>query len=90
MVPLQNWLLEAQAAPSALTGVLGNAVPGVALLLILRLRGVLNGNPQAVPPGGLIMALGLAAVLLASARLWRVRGERRWLALSSVGQNGAS
>jgi hydrogenase-4 component F len=88
LVPLQAWLLEAQAAPAVLTGVLGNAVPGVALLLILRLRGVLNGNPQAVPPGGLMMALGLAAVLLAGVGLWRLRGERRWLALSSVGQNG--
>ena len=88
LAPLQSWLMEAQAAPAVLTGVLGNAVPGVALLVILRLRGVLNGNPQAVSPGGLIMALGLVTVLLAAAGLWRMRGERRWLALSSVGQNG--
>jgi hydrogenase-4 component F len=88
LAPLQGWLLEAQAAPVALGGVLGGAVPGVALLVILRLRGVLNGNPQAVPPGGPIMALGLAALLIAGAGLWRARPERRWLALSSVGQNG--
>jgi hydrogenase-4 component F len=88
LAPLQGWLLEAQAGPVALGGVLGGAVPAVALLVILRLRGVLNDNPQAVPPGALIMALGLAAVLLSGLGLWRARPERRWLALSSVGQHG--
>jgi hydrogenase-4 component F len=88
LAPLQGWLLEAQAAPVALGGVLGGAVPSVALLVILRLRGVLDGNPQAVAPGALIMALGLAAVLLSGVGLWRARPERRWLALSSVGQHG--
>jgi hydrogenase-4 component F len=88
LAPLQGWLLEAQAAPAALSGVLGGAAPGVALLVILRLRGVLDANPQAAPPGGPIMALGLAALLLSGAGLWRLRTERRWLALSSSGQYG--
>ena len=88
LAPLHGWLLAAQEAPVALGGVLNGAVPGVALLVILRLRGVLDGNPQAVPPGGLMMALGLASVLLAGCGLWRAQPERRWLALSSVGQNG--
>jgi len=88
LAPLQGWLLAVQEAPVALGGVLSGAVPGAALLVILRLRGVLDGNSQAVPPGGLIMVLGLAAVLLAGCGLWRAQPERRWLALSSVGQNG--
>jgi hydrogenase-4 component F len=90
LIPLQGWLLEAQAdAPVALGGLLAGAVPGVALLVILRLRGVLDGDAQAIAPGGPILALGLATLLLAAAGLWRGQSERRWLALSSVGQNGA-
>ena len=88
LAPLHAWLMEAQAAPVVLTGVLGGAVPGVALLVLLRLRGVLDGNPQAVAPGGPMMALGLATLLISAAGLWRGRSERRFLALSSAGQNG--
>ena len=88
LAPLQGWLLEAQAGPVALTGVLGGAVPGVALVLLLRLRGVLDGNAQAIAPGGPLMALGLATLLVSAVGLWRGRGERRWLALFSAGQNG--
>jgi hydrogenase-4 component F len=89
LAPLHLWLLDAQGTPpAALGGVLGGALPGVALIVILRLRGILDGNAQAVPPDWLIMALGLAALLISAAGLWRVQDERRWLALSSVGQNG--
>lgn len=88
LAPLQAWLLESQEAPPALTGVMGGAIPGVALLMILRLRGIMDANPQAVSPGPLIMALGLAALLLSAAGLWRMPPGRRWLALSSVGHHG--
>lgn len=60
-------------------------LPLVAFSTILRLRGVLDANDDAVAPGPLLLALGIAALLLGALGVWR-RG--RLLAASTLGHNG--
>jgi hydrogenase-4 component F len=72
----------------ALTGVLGGLLPGAGLFVILRLRGLLNENAHALSPGGPIMALGLASLLVGGFGLWQRQSLTRFLAISTVGQSG--
>jgi hydrogenase-4 component F len=89
LVPLHAWLIEAQSRGMvALTGVLSGSLPGVGLFVILRLRGLLNDNAHALSPGGPIMALGLASLLVGGFALWRQQGLTRFLAVSTIGQSG--
>ncbi len=76
-------LAPRQAGPGgAASGVL---LPLVAFSVILRLRGVLADNADAVAPGPLILALGGGALLLGVLGVWR-RG--RLVAASILGHNG--
>lgn len=63
----------------------GVLLPLVAFSVILRLRGVMGANADAVAPGPLLLALGMAALLLGALGVWR-RG--RLLAASTLGHNG--
>lgn len=60
-------------------------LPLVAFSVILRLRGVLGANADVVAPGPLLLALGVAALVLGALGIWR-RG--RLLAASTLGHNG--
>jgi hydrogenase-4 component F len=66
----------------------------VALVLLLRLRGVLDGNAaaggSAMRPGPLLIAFGLISLLVAAFSLWRRRDTKRFFALSTIGQNGVA
>ncbi len=89
LAPLHAWLTEACAeAPTPVAAVLTGSLLNVALLVILRLRGVLNANAAAIAPGPAIVALGLASVLLAAFSLWRRRDAQRFFAFSAIGQSG--
>ena len=68
----------------------GRAAPGVllpivAFSVVLRLRGVVAANADAVAPGTPLMALGMGALLLGALGVWR-RG--RLTAASILGHNG--
>jgi hydrogenase-4 component F len=89
LVPLHAWVADATAegaAPGA--SVFSACALNVALIVILRVRGLLAANAAAIAPGAPIMALGLASVLLAAVSLWRQRDARRLFAQSTIGQTG--
>ncbi len=89
LAPLHTWLADAHAeGPTPLSAVLSGSVLNVALISILRLRGVVAGNPATIDPGIPIEALGVASVLLGALGMWRRRDMKRFFALSSIEQNG--
>lgn len=91
LAPLHAWMPDAHAeGPTPVSAVLAGSIPGVALVLILRLRGLLVGNPEAISPGPPLMALGLVSILLASLSLWRRRDVKRFFAFSTVEQTGVA
>jgi hydrogenase-4 component F len=74
--------------PTPVSAVLSGSILNVALVVILRLRGLLDANPEAIDPGPPVMALGLLSLLLASFSLWRRRDAKRFFAFSTIEQSG--
>lgn len=91
LAPLHAWLPDAHAeGPTPVSAVLSGSILNVALVVILRLRGVMAANPAALDPGPPIMALGLLSVLLAAFSLWRRRDVKRFFAFSTIEQSGVA
>lgn len=91
LVPLHSWLPDAEAeGPVSITAVLSGLLLNAALLAVLRVMAVVGANAQVVRPGPLLLALGLASVLLASLALWRRRDARRFFAWSSIQHMGVA
>ena len=89
LVPLHSWMPDAHAeGPTPISAVLAGSVLNVALLLILRLRGVMAANAHAIDPGPPLMTLGLLSVLFAAFSLWGRRDAKRFFAFSSIEQSG--
>ena len=89
LAPLHGWMPDAHAeGPTPVSAVLSGSVLNVALVVILRLRGVLAANAHAIDPRPPIMALGLLSVLLASFSLWGRRDVKRFFAFSTIEQQG--
>lgn len=89
LAPLHAWMPDAHAeGPTPVSAVLSGSVLNVALVVILRLRGVMAGNADAIQPGPPIMALGLLSVLLAAFSLWGRRDVKRFFAFSTIEQSG--
>lgn len=89
LVPLHGWMPDAHAeGPTPVSAVLSGSVLNVALVVILRLRGVMAANDEAMDPGGPIMALGLLSVVFAAFSLWGRRDVKRFFAFSTIEQSG--
>ena len=89
LVPLHSWLPDAHAeGPMAMSAVLSGLLLNLALHAILRAKAVVALNPGLLPPGVLMMAMGLASLLLAAFSLWRRRDARRFFAWSSIQHMG--
>ena len=93
LAPLHAWLPNAHAeGPTPVSAVLSGSILNVALVVIIRLREVMEANALsgmgAIHPGPPIMALGLISVLMASFSMWRRRDAKRFFAFSSIEQNG--
>lgn len=89
LVPLHGWMPDAHAeGPTPVSAVLSGSVLNVALIVILRLRGVMSANAQAIDPGPPIMALGLLSVVFAAFSLWGRRDVKRFFAFSTIEQSG--
>lgn len=89
LAPLHAWMPDAHAeGPTPVSAVLAGSILNVALFVILRVRGLLAGNAEAIAPGPPIMALGLLSLLLASFSLWRRRDVKRFFAFSTIEQSG--
>lgn len=89
LVPLHSWLPDAEAeGPIAISAVLSGLLLNAALHAVLRAKAIVGANPDTVPPGYYLVALGLASLLLAAFALWRRRDARRFFAWSSIEHMG--
>ena len=89
LVPLHFWLPDAEAeGPVSISAVLSGLLLNAAMVAVLRAKSIVAANPEAIPPGPFLMALGLASVLLAAFALWRRRDARRLFAWSSIQHMG--
>ncbi len=89
LAPLHAWLPDAHAeGPTPISAVLSGLLLNVALYAVLRFKMLLAGNALAVAPGPLMLAMGLASLLLASFMLYRRRDIKRLFAYSSIEHMG--
>ena len=89
LAPLHAWMPDAHAeGPTPVSAVLAGSILNVALMIILRVRGLLAANAEAIAPGPPLMALGLLSLLLASLSLWSRKDAKRFFAFSTIEQSG--
>ncbi len=89
LAPLHAWMPDAHAeGPTPVSAVLSGSILNVALAVLLRVRGLMAGNAEALSPGLPMMGLGLLSLLLAAFSLWPRRDVKRFFAFSSVEQSG--
>src|SRR6202008_1091556 len=84
LAPLHAWLPDAHAeGPTPISAVLSGLLLNVALYAVLRFKILLPPNPGAIPPGPLMVTLGLVSLLFAALMLYRRRDIKRLFAYSS-------
>lgn len=89
LAPLHAWLPDAHAeGPTPISAVLSGLLLNVALYAVLRFKILLAGNPGALAPGPLMIAMGLTSLILASFMLYRRRDIKRFFAYSSIEHMG--
>lgn len=89
LFPLHAWLPDAHAeGPTPLSAVLSGLLLNVALYAILRFKALVEAGGPTAFPGALMMAMGLASVLVGALMLYRRRDLRRFFAFSSVEHMG--
>lgn len=94
LAPLHTWAPGVQASgPMPASAILSGTTATLAVLVLLRLRGVMSGaaaTSVAMSPGPLLEGLGLLSVLLAAFLLWTQRDARRFLAMAGILQTGVA
>lgn len=89
LAPLHNWLPDAHAeGPTPISAVLSGLLLNVALYAIVRCKVLVDGSLGTPLAGGLMMAFGLASVVLAAFFLGRQRDVKRLFAYSSIEHMG--
>jgi hydrogenase-4 component F len=89
LFPLHAWLPDAHAeGPTPITAVLSGLLLNVALYALLRCKILLAGNPEALAPGPLMIAMGLVSLLFGAFMLYRRRDIKRLFAYSSIEHMG--
>ena len=89
LAPLHAWLPDAHAeGPTPISAVLSGLLLNVALYAVLRFKMLLAANGQALSPGPLMVAMGLASLILAGFMLYRRRDIKRFFAYSSIEHMG--
>jgi hydrogenase-4 component F len=89
LFPLHAWLPDAHAeGPTPITAVLSGLLLNVALYALLRCKMLVTGNPEALAPGPLMMAMGLVSLLFGAFMLYRRRDIKRLFAYSSIEHMG--
>nr|WP_314076240.1 proton-conducting transporter membrane subunit [uncultured Roseococcus sp.] len=89
LVPLHSWLPDAHAeGPTPIAAVLSGLLLNAAMLGILRSKAIVGAHPGAIAPGGFLLALGFATLLLAAFSLWRRRDAKRLFGWSSIEHMG--
>lgn len=89
LVPLHSWLPDAHAeGPTPIAAVLSGLLLNAAMLAILRGKTIVAANPDAIAPGGFLLVMGFATLLLAGFSLWRRRDAKRLFGWSSIEHMG--
>jgi len=89
LAPLHAWLPDAHAeGPTPISAVLSGLLLNVALYAVLRIKMIVAGTPHALPPGPVMMTMGLVSVLFAALMLYRRRDIKRLFAYSSIEHMG--
>ena len=89
LFPLHAWLPDAHAeGPTPISAVLSGLLLNVALYALLRFKMLLAGNPEALAPGPLMIAMGLVSLLFGAFMLYRRRDIKRLFAYSSIEHMG--
>jgi len=89
LVPLHSWLPDAHAeGPTPIAAVLSGLLLNSAMLAILRGKTIVAANPETIAPGGFLLVMGFASLLLAGFSLWRRRDAKRLFGWSSIEHMG--
>ncbi len=89
LAPLHAWLPDAHAeGPTPISAVLSGLLLNVALYAILRFKMLMALNSQVMPPGPLMVAIGLVSLVFAAFMLYRRRDIKRLFAYSSIEHMG--
>ena len=89
LAPMHAWLPDAHAeGPTPISAVLSGLLLNVALYALLRFKVLMAACPGGIPPGPLMIALGLLSLLFASVMLYRRRDIKRLFAYSSIEHMG--
>ena len=89
LAPLHAWLPDAHAeGPTPISAVLSGLLLNVALYAVLRIKMIMAGNAGAIPPGPVMMFMGLVSVMFAALMLYRRRDIKRLFAYSSIEHMG--
>jgi hydrogenase-4 component F len=89
LAPLHNWLPDAHAeGPTPISAVLSGLLLNVAIYAVVRCKVLVEGSLQSPLPSRMLMAFGLASVVLAAFFLWRQRDIKRLFAYSSIEHMG--
>jgi len=89
LAPLHAWLPDAHAeGPTPISAVLSGLLLNVALYVLLRFKMLMAANPAAIPPGPLMVTMGLVSLIFAGFMLYRRRDIKRMFAYSSIEHMG--
>jgi len=89
LAPLHAWLPDAHAeGPTPISAVLSGLLLNVALYAVLRIKMIMAGNAGAIPPGPIMMFMGLSSLIFAAIMLYRRRDIKRLFAYSSIEHMG--
>ena len=89
LVPLHNWLPDAHAeGPTPISAVLSGLLLNVALYALVRFKVITDGALQRPFASQLLMAFGIASVVVAAFFLSRQRDIKRMFAYSSIEHMG--
>ena len=89
LVPMHAWLPDAHAeGPTPITAVLSGLLINVSLYVVLRFKMVAAVNPHTLPPGPLMIGLGLLTVIFAALMLYRRGDIKRLYSYSSIEHMG--
>ena len=89
LAPLHAWLPDAHAeGPTPISAVLSGLLLNVALFAVLRFKMMMAVNTEAIPPGPLMVTLGLVSLIFAAFMLYRRGDIKRLFAYSSIEHMG--